>query len=117
MSEDTYIFPNSYPTVGITGPGAPMPKANPQVLGNNEAVGNGAWEVLSLTGCQCATGVRLKNYGTESSYVTIANAASECPTKGFILEEGEEVFLEVDDLKTVWVKGVGGSATLTFIAS
>ena len=117
MSESTYIFPNTYPTVGVTGPGASMPKANPQVLGNNEAVGNSAWEALSLTGCQCATGVRLKNYGSESSYVTVANSVSECPTKGFILEEGEEVFLEVNALETVYVKGVGGSATLTFIAS
>jgi len=117
MSEDTYIHPNHLVVRGVTSPGAPIPLAPPQVLGSNEDVGSGAWEKLSLTGANLATGVRVKNYGSVSSMIQVAGSASECPDKGFHLEEGEEVFIEIPRLGNVFVRGVGGSATLTFIAS
>jgi hypothetical protein len=91
--------------------------ATPQVMGNNEAVAHTAWEALSLTGCNCATGVRIKNYGAESAYILYAQALPAAIDKGFILETGEETFLEVRDLNQVFARGVAGSATLTFIAS
>ena len=117
MSEDTYIHPSHLVASGVTSPGAPIPLAPPQVLGSNEDVDSSAWENLSLTGANLATGVRVKNYGATGAMIQIAGAVAECPTKGFHLEEGEEVFLEVRELSNVFVKGVGNNATLTFIAS
>ena len=117
MSEDTYIFPNTYSGRGATAAGAPIPLAPPQVLGNNLDVDSSAWEFLSGTGCQLATGVRVKNHGSTACMIQIAQTAAQCPTQGFHLEEGEEVFLEVGELRHVFVKGVGDNATLTFIAS
>lgn len=118
MSESTYIYPNyGSGNSGVTGPGHALPMATPQVMGNNEAVAHTAWEALSLTGCNCATGVRIKNYGTNAAYIMYAQQLPAAIDKGYMLEEGEEVFLEARDLNNVFARGVAGSATLTFIAS
>tara|TARA_Y100001938_G_C8074768_1_gene425315 strand:- start:519 stop:881 length:363 start_codon:yes stop_codon:yes gene_type:complete len=120
MSESTYIYPTgTYPARGITAAGAPMPKANPVYMGTHTTISTSAYErVCEEAEIECATGVRVKNYGdTNSCQIRYALTLPGASEVGFILGPGEEVFIESESSRHVWAKSISGTTNVTFIVS
>ena len=120
MSESTYIFPSgTYTAGGVTGPGAPMPKANPVYMGTHTSISTSAYERVSEDlAIECATGIRVKNYhGSNSCQIRYSEALPGASEVGYILGPGEEVFLEVENSGHVWAKSITSAANVTYIVS
>ena len=71
---------------------------------------------LTLGATELSSGVRIKADAANAEAVFIGKSDVARET-GFKLSANEEVFVDIDSLKKVFVKSVGGGETLSFIAS
>jgi len=71
------------------------------------------------TNLQLYTGVTIKAKANNDNDVWIGNVNLQKGTKnGYLLEPGESVFLEVNNLNSVWIKADGdGGNTILYIGS
>ena len=87
---------------------------HPKVFGTNTDVDN-AYEALSQYGQTLDAGVRVKCTTSGGIFVAVDGATQD--GNGFLLQEGDEVFIECSQLSTVKVKGASNDQTATFIAT
>jgi len=65
------------------------------------------------TGFTCAKGVNLKAFPTNTFYVYVGETGV---THGYPLDAGDEIFLEIDNLNKLFIKGDSTGQTLYFLA-
>ena len=71
---------------------------------------------LTLGAADLNSGVRIKADAANSEAVFIGKSDVARET-GFKLSANEEIFVDIDSLKKVFVKSIGGGETISFIGS
>lgn len=82
------------------------------ILTNITTVGN----QLSTAGYTCSSGINFKASSSNTDLIYIGNSTI-ATTLGFMLDPGEQLFLDIDNISKVYVRSKSGTQVLSYIAT